>query len=283
MNNENNRYELYYIFDMGNNNDLYLPFAVRYLQYIGTATDNASSIAKKFYYLASSYNVSATNDEVYVSLSGPSDNFEAALSLFENLIHNCVSDSATFQNFISSEMKNRSDAKLSKGQILSRLSDYLIYGRLNPSNHQLSDDLLKNMNSDQLINWLHQLTTYQHSIYYYGPLTATLLDKELKKFHKVPGKLKAPPTPIVYSLSKPDQNTFYLVNYPMVQTEILWKHPAGDFTTGVLPSLKVFNSYFGGGMSSLVFQTIRESKALAYSTYSTTSTPSKLTPLFSRD
>jgi predicted Zn-dependent peptidase len=28
----------------------------------------------------------------------------------------------------------------------------------------------------------------------------------------------------------------------------------------------VFNNYFGGGMGSIVFQTIRESKALAYST-----------------
>jgi predicted Zn-dependent peptidase len=30
----------------------------------------------------------------------------------------------------------------------------------------------------------------------------------------------------------------------------------------------LFNEYFGGGMSGVVFQTIRESKALAYSTYS---------------
>jgi predicted Zn-dependent peptidase len=29
----------------------------------------------------------------------------------------------------------------------------------------------------------------------------------------------------------------------------------------------VFNNYFGGGMGSIVFQTIRESKALAYSTF----------------
>ncbi|MEO7044441.1 MAG: insulinase family protein, partial [Ferruginibacter sp.] len=37
----------------------------------------------------------------------------------------------------------------------------------------------------------------------------------------------------------------------------------------------LFNSYFGGGMGSVVFQTIRESKALAYSTFAVASLPAK--------
>jgi predicted Zn-dependent peptidase len=37
----------------------------------------------------------------------------------------------------------------------------------------------------------------------------------------------------------------------------------------------LFNSYFGGGMGSVVFQTIRESKALAYSTYAFYAPPAK--------
>ena len=33
------------------------------------------------------------------------------------------------------------------------------------------------------------------------------------------------------------------------------------------PSIKLFNEYFGGNMSSIMFQELRESKALAYSVY----------------
>jgi predicted Zn-dependent peptidase len=39
--------------------------------------------------------------------------------------------------------------------------------------------------------------------------------------------------------------------------------------------IDLFNSYFGGGMGSIVFQTIRESKALAYSTYAYYASPDK--------
>jgi predicted Zn-dependent peptidase len=37
----------------------------------------------------------------------------------------------------------------------------------------------------------------------------------------------------------------------------------------------VFDNYFGGGMGSIVFQTLRESKALAYSTFAVYGTPAK--------
>ena len=42
------------------------------------------------------------------------------------------------------------------------------------------------------------------------------------------------------------------------------------------PIIKLHNEYFGGGMSSIVFQDLRESKALAYSVYSTYTIPKKL-------
>jgi predicted Zn-dependent peptidase len=39
--------------------------------------------------------------------------------------------------------------------------------------------------------------------------------------------------------------------------------------------VQLFNEYFGGSMSGVVFQDIRESKALAYSTFASYNTPSK--------
>jgi predicted Zn-dependent peptidase len=54
----------------------------------------------------------------------------------------------------------------------------------------------------------------------------------------------------------------------MVQAEISWYRRLDKVDHSKDALITLFNEYFGGGMSSLVFQTIRESKALAYSTYS---------------
>jgi hypothetical protein len=42
-----------------------------------------------------------------------------------------------------------------------------------------------------------------------------------------------------------------------------------------MPQAYIFNEYFGAGLSSIVFQEIRESKALAYAAYAYFSTPDK--------
>ena len=41
----------------------------------------------------------------------------------------------------------------------------------------------------------------------------------------------------------------------------------------MVPDISLFNEYYGGGMSSVVFQELREAKALAYSVFSVYRTP----------
>ena len=61
----------------------------------------------------------------------------------------------------------------------------------------------------------------------------------------------------------------------MVQSEVAWSRNSDFYNAKEVPTISLFNNYFGGGMGSIVFQTIRESKALAYSTSSYYSTPGK--------
>ncbi|MEJ7665710.1 MAG: insulinase family protein [Hymenobacter sp.] len=61
----------------------------------------------------------------------------------------------------------------------------------------------------------------------------------------------------------------YWVDYNMVQAEILFltKGDIYNKDNGARP-VALYNEYFGGGMGSIVFQDLRESKALAYSAMS---------------
>jgi len=45
------------------------------------------------------------------------------------------------------------------------------------------------------------------------------------------------------------------------------------YNPSILPLSTLFNEYYGGGMSSVVFQELREAKALAYSVFSVYKTP----------
>jgi len=59
----------------------------------------------------------------------------------------------------------------------------------------------------------------------------------------------------------------------MKQVEITFINRNQMFNKSDLPIIKLYNEYFGSGMSSIVFQDLREAKALAYSVYSSYNTP----------
>jgi predicted Zn-dependent peptidase len=60
----------------------------------------------------------------------------------------------------------------------------------------------------------------------------------------------------------------------MVQATISWLAAGSGIDTANFATASLYNEYFGGGMSSVVFQDLRESKALAYSCYSVYRGPS---------
>ena len=78
-----------------------------------------------------------------------------------------------------------------------------------------------------------------------------------------------------FNFTTQSQTQVLFANYDMVQSEIRWVRNIPGYDPTKQPAINMFNYYFGGGMGSLVFQTIRESKALAYSTSSYVITPEK--------
>ncbi|MGY8989081.1 MAG: insulinase family protein, partial [Flavobacteriales bacterium] len=80
----------------------------------------------------------------------------------------------------------------------------------------------------------------------------------------------------IYEELSLDVPTVYVVDYDMKQAEVLLLAKGEKLQINEIPIMKFHNEYFGGGMSSIVFQEMRESKALAYSVYSTYSIPQDL-------
>jgi predicted Zn-dependent peptidase len=78
-----------------------------------------------------------------------------------------------------------------------------------------------------------------------------------------------------FNFASQDKNQVLFADYNMVQAEIRWVRNTSTYDADKEPVINVFNNYFGGGMGALVFQTIRESKALAYSTFAFYAKPDK--------
>jgi predicted Zn-dependent peptidase len=85
QNTENQLFDLYYVFDMGTNNDKTLPVAIDYIPYLGTSKMTPAEVQQELYKLGCSFNVFNSDNQTWISLSGLSENFEKATRLFEGL------------------------------------------------------------------------------------------------------------------------------------------------------------------------------------------------------
>ncbi len=111
---------------------------------------------------------------------------------------------------------------------------------------------------------------------YYGPQAAGEFASNIAKVHITPAGGPLPlPAAKKFAQQTQSNNQVLFAHYDMVQAEVNWWHTSEPYTAEEIPTVSLFNEYFGSGMGSVVFQTIRESKALAYSTYAYYSTPAR--------
>jgi predicted Zn-dependent peptidase len=267
-NKENGLFTLTYVFNIGKDNDKRIPLAVRYLQFLGTDQYTPDQLAREFFKLGLQYEVTPMLDQVRLEVSGLGDSFEEGVRLFEHLIANAKPDQKALETMVEGDLKSRANAKLNKQTIMwDALRSYAMYGKDNPFTDRMSEAQLKALKAEDIVGVARSLSTYPHKVLYYGPLPSGAVAEVINKVHKTPAVLKDIPKPVTYARQEMTENVVYFVEHDMVQAELLWLSKSNRFDPTIVPMAKVFNEYFGGGMSSVVFQTIRESKALAYATF----------------
>jgi zinc protease len=273
-NTENERFKLNYILDMGKDHDNKLKLAVDYLKFLGTDDMSPSQKEKEFYKLGCELSVSCGADKIQVTLSGLANNFDESVQLFETILANAVADEDALVELKATKLKGRADAKLNRQTILWRaMGNYAKYGSNSSFMNILSEEELNNVTSTELLDLIHNLTAYKHRILYYGPENMSKVVSDLERLHANKSDLKEIPTKQEFVEDAMDKPMVYVVDYDMKQAEVMILSKGSKFNDNELPIITYHNEYFGGGMSSIVFQEIRESKALAYSVYSTYTLP----------
>lgn len=268
QNTSNDLFQLIYLFDMGNNQDKALGTAAQYLEYLGTSDMTPEQVKSEFYRMACSFYVSPGSRRTYVTLSGLNENLPAAMALFEKLLADAQVNAEAYTNLTNDLLKARKDAKLSQGTNFGRLISYVNYGPKNPATNLLSEAELKSMNPQELVDRIHSLNSYKHRILYYGPSSDKELVALLDKEHRTPDTLKDVPAGEDFKQQATPETKIYLAPYEAKNIYMSQISNRGEkFDAAIEPARQLYNEYFGGGMNSIVFQEMRESRGLAYSAW----------------
>lgn len=272
----NKTFSLNYIVDMGSEHDELLPLAIKYLPFLGTDKYTPAQLQEEFFKLGVDFNVYAGDDVSYVTLNGLESSLEEGVKLFEHILANAKADEDALKNMIASVKKDRVDEKKEKRSILyNAMFSYAKYGKESPLMDRLTAAELDAIQPAVLVDKIHNLTSYQHDVFYYGNKEMAEAKAVLNKYHKVPSTLKPIPPRKEYKEVATAQNKVVFVSFPdMTQAEIMLISKGTEgFDLQENIESRIYNQYFGSGLSSIVFQEIRESRALAYSAYANHSSP----------
>ncbi|NMW20120.1 MAG: insulinase family protein [Chlorobiaceae bacterium] len=273
-NHENELFSLYYVFDIGKNESKNIELALDYLSYLGTSKLPAAEFNRELYKIGASFSAFTSDHFVYLKLSGLQKNSAAAIRLLESLLVDTRPDEETLAKLKAGILKERADDKLSKKKILfEAMANYGKYGPVSPFTNVLSNDELENITSKELLEVIGELLHYRHRVLYYGPASSDEILGELRTVRHYPESFTTVPTSSPYKDLEQSANLVYVVNYDMTQAEVLLLTKAEAYNPSMVPLVTLFNEYYGGGMSSVVFQELREAKALAYSVFSVYKAP----------
>ena len=253
---------LSYIFKMGTDNNKKLSLAADLLDVLGTDKMSAEDVKKEFYKIGVSFTTNIGSDMSIITLSGLENNLPKGIELLERFIKNVKPDQEVYNTQVETILNTRANAKKRKENIMAALTNYAKYGKESRFRDIISEKELKAMKAAELTDIIKGINDYQHEIFFYGSDLNTIV-KALEKHHNLNAN-KAVPVAKLYA-EPVTSNKVYFANYDMVQTEMARIAKGQKYNAKLAGTVSVFNSYFGSGLSSIVFQEIRESKSLAYS------------------
>lgn len=263
----NNKYnevaQVSYVFPMGSDNDKEMSLAVQVLQYLGTSKYTPEQLKGEFYKLGIANSFRTGNDQIIVTLTGLESNMKKGVELLNHWMSDVKADQTIYNQTVKTILESREVAKKDKTRIMGALSNYAKYGKESRFSDVISKQRLESIKVDDLMTKIKDLNKYPYEVFLYGK-DEKALQNNLKPF--IQNASLVAPKAKVYPEPATDGKVFF-TSYDMVQTEMSRIGKASEVNTKDFGKINVFNEYFGRGLSSIVFQEIRESKSLAYSAY----------------
>jgi len=264
-NTDDSLFTLIWYVPRGSWHDKWLPLMFSYLDQVGPQGQSLQTFKRRLFLLGARLSFTAGEQESYVVLKGLHRNFLPAVRLVDSLLNLPAVDETAWDFIRQNTLKNRENAKKNPATIGRMLSLYGLYGPQHPQTYIPSRAELEEMRAATLSARLQALWRYPWELYYDGPASAAQVAKMLEEVLKVPAAWEAPQPPKQFAMQETPPKKVYFVHFPMVRAEMTWLFRSEKYRDDLRPLANLFTEYFGGGMSGVVFQQIREAKGLAYS------------------
>lgn len=255
-----------------------------YLQYIGTSKYTNDELNKELQKYAASYSVSVDDNYFTVYVDGFNKYFKESVGLILSLLNDAKADDSKLERIVEEDAMDRKMERESTDDIASALLQYGIFGENSKYLRRASAKEVSKMTSDDMMNALKQVKSYPFTVHYSGRLgideilsfvkniTGSSVAKKNVTPKIIPTKLDEEFPKILPTKEYAENTILFLNDSKALQSKIYFYIQGDVLDEKQMANQDAFNQYFGTGMSSIVFQEIREFRSMAYTAYAVSRT-----------
>ncbi|WP_181234193.1 M16 family metallopeptidase [Enhygromyxa salina] len=263
-NSRNDLFSVKYRFDRGHRKAQMLCVALDLLERSGAGNTSAEELQKQLFALGTSVSFGCGSEYTNVDIDGIDKNLEQSVKLVESWIRDPKFDDETLAGLRTNLISERKDELDDSDSLAQMLSAYASYGDRSAYLRQPSNAAINKVTAKQLRKQLTSFPDFTHTTLYYGPRTPAEAAKVvgMGRKHKPAGAREK-------RQFRPggEGTTIYFLHKDVAKSAVSVAIPQGVLPRDQVPVSEYFGRYLGGGMSSLIFQEIREARGLAYYAY----------------
>ncbi len=273
-NQKNDIFSLQIVFHRGTRDDNRLSAMAEYLDEIGTESHDKHAFANLLRGYGATLSVDASTDAVTLSLTGIDRHFDETMGLLNEFLTTPKADAKLFSSLVKSTKLESSTFFKDNDNIVQAVLQKLIRGSRSDYLNRLSAGEVRRIGGDSLVSIFKNLQLWQTDIIYCGSRNAKDIENIIKRnidTSRVSHPWKAEARPICQI----DENTVYVYDVPSARQTMVGAYVRVDSmpTATDRARLMLWGNYFGGGMQSVLFQEVREFRALAYSAHGSVLAP----------
>ena len=239
-----------------------------YLQLLGTESLSFEQFRSRLQSIGSTLAFDVTPDAFVMKVTGFDNHIDETMELVGDFIRHAKADDKKLRQIVDDAKVSEKAFFKSGDNVASALLEQVKYGDQSRYLRKLSLSQIKKLKGKDLLAVYGKVRSVQCDLHYCGTLPVEKVIGTIRQHLPLERTTVASNSPYYRELKQYDRPTVFFIDMPDMAQSIVYGYVKGDPVDDKASrhASRLFSVYFGGDMSSLMFQEIREFRSFAYRT-----------------
>lgn len=241
---------------------------INYLQLLGTDSLPFEQFRSRLQSIGSTLAFDVTPDAFVMKVTGFDNHIDETMELVGDFIRHAKADDKKLRQIVDDAKVSEKAFFKSGDNVASALLEQVKYGDQSRYLRKLSLSQIKKLKGKDLLAVYDKVRNVQCDLHYCGTLPVEKVIGTIRRHIPLERTTVASNSPYYRELKQYDKPTVFFIDMPDMTQSIVYSYVKGDPVDDKASrhASRLFSVYFGGDMSSLMFQEIMEFRSFAYRT-----------------